>query len=527
LDGIWLGLVLLLSGAALLGMELAASRVLAPAFGSSVEVWGALLAAVLLALAIGYSVGGRLADRWPDPLVLALTLTTSAVLVAVIPALDGPVLRVASRAGDDRAGALIAALLLFVLPAAFMAMSTPLAVRLCVRSLRVTGRTAGDLFAVSTVGSITGSLLTSFWLLPLLGVSQVMIAMAGTLGVAAVIAAAVGRRLVPALAIAGATGLVAVLVSIGAPSAEDRARDALSWAPAYRVGFSPDGRPPPLASGVRVLHAEESRYHQISVADEPGDLRVLRFGRLRQSAIVKDRPLEEPYPYAIWSHLPIAHAPRADRTLTLGLGGGSVPRRMLAAYPSMSVEVAELDPAVVDVARDWFGLPSDPRLQVRVADGRRDLQRHPGDLDVLAVDTFFADGVPFHLYTQEFARLAKERLAPGGSVLLNTHGSLTGSRSRLWRSIHRTYASVFRNVVVYPVSPDSPGDVQNVMLLATDAAIPSVEALQTRWAELRRSRPLAPDLSEAIASRWTRPVRTDDVPVLTDDYAPADSLLEI
>jgi len=254
---------------------------------------------------------------------------------------------------------------------------------------------------------------------------------------------------------------------------------------------------------------------------------VLRFGRLRQSGLNLKDPMDEPYEYAIYAHLGLAHAPDARRALILGLGGGSVPRRFLLSYDALQVEVAELDPAVVRVARQYFRLPTDPRLSVTVADGRRALEAHPGDIDTILVDTFFSDSIPFHMYTREFVELAHDRLRAGGNVVINMHGSMRGEDSRLWRAVYKTYRSTFSTVLAYPVEPDLPDAVQNVMLVATDRAPPSVERLQETWDATRGAAPRAPDLGAAIASRWTAPVPIDDVPLLTDDFAPADALIPL
>jgi spermidine synthase len=143
------------------------------------------------------------------------------------------------------------------------------------------------------------------------------------------------------------------------------------------------------------------------------------------------------------------------------------------------------------------------------------------------VDTFFADSIPFSMYTREFVELAHERLRPGGTVVVNLHGSMVGEDSRLWRAVYKTYLSTFATVLAYPVDPESPEAIQNVMLVATDRAAPSVEQLQNTWQGLRREAPNAPDLTDAIASRWTETVALDDVPLLTDDFAPADALIPL
>jgi len=149
---------------------------------------------------------------------------------------------------------------------------------------------------------------------------------------------------------------------------------------------------------------------------------------------------------------------------------------------------------------------------------------------VIMVDAFYADGVPFHLTTLEFAELLRDRLAPGGVVATNVIGAITGGSSQITRALWKTYAAVFPTVVLHPVyegpSDRRPGDIRNIIVVATERAAPSPERLAESWDETRRARaPKAPDLRAAAKDRWQRPVVTSDVPLLTDSYAPTDALL--
>jgi spermidine synthase len=173
-------------------------------------------------------------------------------------------------------------------------------------------------------------------------------------------------------------------------------------------------------------------------------------------------------------------------------------------------------------------LPRDPRLSVEVEDGRRYVSGHEGPWDVIVIDAFYSDAIPFHLATREFLELARSRLTPGGLVVTNIIGAVTGPDSRLFRSMLRTYRAVFPTVAVHPVVESGGNDlasVRNIILVAGDGAAPSKQFLLDRWREVRRRSPGAPDLATAIKGRVDAPVSTQDVPVLTDDYAPTDALL--
>ena len=162
-----------LSGAVLLGLELVASRVVAPFFGSSIFVWGALIGVVLAGLSVGYWIGGRLADRFRRRCSCSAR-SARRRLILLIPVVDGWVLEQVVRNAGPRWNPLVATIVLFGLPSIVLATATPIAVRLRARLDRELGKTAGRLFAVSTAGSIVGTFATAFFLIPELGTNQLL-----------------------------------------------------------------------------------------------------------------------------------------------------------------------------------------------------------------------------------------------------------------------------------------------------------------------------------------------------------------
>ena len=190
---------------------------------------------------------------------------------------------------------------------------------------------------------------------------------------------------------------------------------------------------------------------------------------------------------------------------------------------------AELSPPASCSLQRWTGrcrrprLPRDPRLAVEVEDGRRYLAKTEQRWDAIALDVFFEDGIPFHTTTREFVELVRRRLEPGGLALLNVISSIGGEGSKLFRAMYRTYRSVFPTVLVHPVEGGT--GYQNLILVASEQAAPSKAFLAARWQRLRATAPSAPDLRRAIGERYDREIPVDDVPILTDDYAPTDALL--
>src|SRR5688572_10850798 len=269
-----------LAGAALLSLEIAASRVLAPYFGNSLYVWGALIGIVLAGLSTGYWIGGVVADRYPTTRLLVAMLGVSSVLVLAIPFADGWVLdRLVEWDPGPRLNPLLATIFLFGAQSVILGTVSPIAVRLLGRSIERLGRTAGRLFAVSTAGSIAGTFATSFWLIPELGTDQVLASAAVALMLAAAAVALVERLvLAGVVALALAVGCLGAVVSLAPEEGGTVSASQLrNWSPVYRQQQDEDrsGSLEDTQAGYKVLHLKDSQYHRIAVVED-ADSRFLR-----------------------------------------------------------------------------------------------------------------------------------------------------------------------------------------------------------------------------------------------------------
>ncbi|MDQ7844254.1 MAG: fused MFS/spermidine synthase [Armatimonadota bacterium] len=292
--------------------------------------------------------------------------------------------------------------------------------------------------------------------------------------------------------------------------------------------------PPPVYAGIpgvggmRVLFEADSVYHHI-VVTEDDQARYLRFDRSFQSGMLLDDPFESPFLYAAYAHLGLLFRPGAARVLVVGLGGGSIPKRFWRDYPEMTVEVAELDPMVREVAVRFFEVREGPRLRITVQDGRQFLARSRQRYDLVVLDAYFAESIPFHLTTVEFYRLLASRLAPGGVVVSNIIGALSGPRSALFRALYRTQAQVFPGLYPFPVAyhPYEDADViRNIMLVAGGERGLGRDEILTRARRLA-PRTTFPRFVQYAADYYDAAIPTADVPILTDDYAPVDTLLPV
>lgn len=489
------------SGAVLLALEVVASRVVAPYFGNSIYVWGSLIGVFLAALALGYFLGGIVADRWPLTSVFAGVVFVAGALVFPIP-LAAPALLEAIGLADygPRASPLLATLALFFAPSVVMGMVSPFAVRLRAHTVATIGGVAGVLYAVSTAGSIVGTLLAAFVLIPLLGVRTIIFVLGALLMILAAAAWWWSRRGGVAVAAAAIAILAAIGIAVASPAAEPQIR-----------------------------FAQDTVYHRIAVSDE-GATRYLKLDNYWQSGLDLTDPRRTVFAYSDYMHLPVIFRPQARRVLMIGLGGGTVPTRYHEDYPAMTIDVVELDPAVVRVARTYFGLPSDGRIRVTAQDGRLFLARARDRYDIILLDAYLIDTIPFHLATKEFMEIARAHLVPSGVLASNVIGALDGPRSGFFRAVYRTFRQVFPTVYVVPVGwgeYDSREALRNIIIIGTDQPAMSKDAIAA--AAVRAVRNPGVSLArfeQAAADLYTAPIPTEDVPILTDDYAPVEILIQ-
>ena len=507
-----LKLLVFVSGAVLMGLEMAGSRILASHFGSSIYVWGSIIGVFLAALSGGYFAGGLAADRKPSFFLLNVLVLLAGCWLLVLPLYGNLVCRVIRSANlGSRLEPLLATTILFGGPSLLMGMVSPFAVRLSASVIDRIGNTAGRLYALSTLGSIVGTLVTAFWLIPLIGVHTIL----KSLGISLVVIAMIG------LPKSRATLRIAVPLFLVVIS-------ALLIRPAAFISLRADQH---------VRFEADSAYHHILVVDDDRlNSRLLRFNNHVQSIVDRNPPYDS-NTYINSFELARIFKPKLTRVLFIGGGGAIGPRKFINQYPDVTVDLVEIDPVVVDVSRDYFHLAADQRLKVYVEDGRRFVRRATGRYDLVILDAFTIGGqIPFHLTTQEFMREIRNVLEPDGVFLANITSALEGPGSRILRSEYKTAASVFQGVYLFP-RPSDPERAQaaqaatskarNVILIGLiQPGNWTARAVAERAALLNKDGGVySPTFLDDALRFYQSPVRTEDVPLLTDDYAPVDTMV--
>ena len=485
-------LAIFLLGGIVMAFEMLASRYLNPFFGSSIYTWGSLIAVVLAGMTCGYFFGGRLADRYPSPAVFAAVIVPAPFLLALLPTFAEPVaLSLAETDLDVRIGVLSASMGLFFLPVALLSAASPFAIRLLLSSRERGGRVAGTVIAISTAGSIAGTLGTVFWLIPNFGTR------ANTYGLAITSVVAIVIILAPRL-IRRASGIAAALVLLAF---------AAFWPEPARASSLADLR-------ANLVEQKETPYNQIYIF-KTGDYATMKFGlyerRFTESISNVRNPRELPVLYTRALTLGPACARQAKTALMVGLGGGSTVRYLAQFMPQTDFTTVEIDPGVIELAQKYFDVHVGARQHIVERDARLFLHGTSAKYDLIFVDAYRGYFVPFHLTTQEFYALAKSRLAPGGCLLQNVDPS-----TLLFDATMATIAKVFANLETVQAGG-------NTVIVAYDGPKRDAVVWAASAAAAQNHYHFTYDLTSLV--RAMRPMAWNHAAQpLTDDFAPAEIL---
>lgn len=437
-------MIVFITGAAVLVIEVAATRILSVYFGNTIFTVSSVLSVVLLALSLGYYIGGRLADKKASELLFFQIIALSGLSVFLLQILNIYLIPQISRDLSLQHGPLIASILLFLLPGFLLGMLSPLVAKLQYTRLSQLGigRITGDVFFWSTLGSIVGSLLTGFYLIPSFGVNQIIV---GT-GILLLF-----------------IGLLGIVASRKTSLTKFHIILFLLAAPVIHMGFVwlSDSR-----FGNTTVFAADGVYDNIIIYDGLYDGKRARF--LQQStdassAMYLDSP-ELVYAYSKYYDAYKAVKPDIKTALVIGGGAYSVPKALLQADPDVVVDVAEIEPEIFEISKRYFLVPDDKRLVNHVEDGRRFLADSNKQYDVIFVDAFHTS-IPSHLTTVEFFQLSKSKLASDGVFIMNIIGSLRDETPSFLLSELKTFRSVYNNNNVFAVYSPSYNQEQNVMLV--------------------------------------------------------------
>lgn len=496
-------------GMASLAVEMLGPRLMAPFFGQSLFIWANQIGFTLIYLSLGYYIGGRVADRWPSARLLCGVTTVAALFTGLIPFISKPVLHLAAIALNSQipnifVGSLFAVVLLFSVPTILLGMVSPFAIRLTLDAVGSAGRSAGDLYALSTLGSIIGAFLPVLVFIPDLGVQRSFF----IISVALLAVSLWG--LLPRERVAAAIPGALLLLSLLAPQ-------LVALGPLKSVSGIGYGQ---------IVFQKESVYNYIQVirtSDGTMDL-VLNEGQAIHSTYNPARTLNGPGWYTdyalvapLFSDEPVTNM--RPRLAIVGLAAGTIAKQYTAAFGPTRIDGVEIDPDIVAVGRKYFAM-NEPNLHVTIADGRTFIRFSNSTYDVVSVDAYKPPYIPFQLTTREFFQETRARMAPDGVLYLNT--AHVGNDYRLVQAFVNTLSLVFPSV--YTLNVPSTGAVANTLIYAT-ARPTTLAGIQSRLAMAPADTLLGTVAAETAPLLREGHAQPGGI-VFTDDEAPVEQITD-
>lgn len=524
------------AGICTLGIELTASRLLAPYFGTSQLIWANVIGLTLLYLTLGYTFGGRLADRRPELGLLCTIIAIAGALSAIIPLLSHPILKWSLEAFDTYSigvffGSLFGVMALFSVPITLLGMVSPFAIRLSINSTDNAGKAAGNLYAISTLGSIIGTFLPVLILIPLVGTAMTVYIFAGGLLLIALPGLWMSRRRTAALLAVAA--LVAVVLISLFPIGQIKAADC---------------------DGCSLIVEDDSAYNYIQIVERDNGPRgqmiglVLNEGQAIHSIYYprfaetgNPADLLTSGPWDFYNVAPYVYANREPATVRsmamIGSAAGSVPKQFLAIYGADAVvDGVEIDPRIAELGREYFDMqdtdyfaargeaPKFPNFNTYITDGRIFFAGTDSKYDIIGMDAYKQPYIPFHLTTKEFFQTVKDHLNPGGVAVVNA--GRPGTDYRLANVLSSTMSSVFAEVYMIDVPANG-----NTMLIGVPESVGDgvanfkANAARIQDPTLRTVMQMAVDTNalKLPMRRWTG---EDETRVFTDDHAPVEWVID-
>jgi spermidine synthase len=499
----FLYLAVFTGGMTTLAVELSASRLLGSIFGTSNIVWANIIGLILIYLTIGYFVGGRLADRSPHYTTFYRVITWAAFFSGLVPLIAHPILRAAATAVQDfdaavTVGSFVSVLVLFSVPVTLLGFVSPFSIRLALANVENAGQTTGQMYAISTLGSIIGNFTPVLLLIPQVGTARTFLIFAGILMTVGLIGLALQDR---------------------------RAALKLLWMPVLLLvlailALHGPLRPPP--SGMRLLHEKESAYNLVQVVEDEDGYRYLLLNE--GQGIHSQWHASDVFYRRTWGFFlagPYFNAPpytpdRVERVTIIGLAAGTIARQYDTVYPGIPMDGIEIDPDIVEAGRRYMGMTM-PNLNVIIEDGRFALKRLDAKYTLIGVDAYRVPYVPWHMTTVEFFEEVREHLTDDGVLTINV--GRTSTDRRLIEAMTRTLLDVFPTVHTLDV-PDS----YNTILVATrQPTIP--ENLLANLAMLPPdTNPVLLEVLQ-VASGSLRPTVASNVRFI-DDHAPVEAIVD-
>ncbi|MDQ5981272.1 MAG: Spermine synthase [Patescibacteria group bacterium] len=479
-------------------MEIVATRVLSPFYGNTIFTVSSVISVILAALSVGYYIGGRFADRHATMRWFFSIILLSGLILLLFHIVGTFALPMLGYALSISVGPLVSSLLIFFPPAFLLGTLSPYAVKL--QSVNFpeqgVGTVAGKIFFWSTLGSIVGSLSAGFVLIPFFGVNQIIIANGVVLfflGLIPLFILGEKKYLIKSLLVISV--MIGILLYISNTSRKN------------------------------VLYSKDGVYEKITIYDGQFDGRPTRFFQQDRSNsgamfLDSDNPKDLAYGYTKYYSLYKVFNPDIKNALVIGGGAYSIPKALLADLPDAIIDVSEIEPSLYNLAKKYFGVDDNPRLNNYTDDGRRLLHDSNKNYDLIFSDVYYSlFSIPAHFTTQEFFEISKKKLNQDGVFVANMIGDLSRQQPSLIMSEIKTFQKVFPNSYLFAVESPSKTKSQNIIFVGynsdklIDLNAPSI--IMDTDPVIRSLKDKVIDIDRFDLSPY---------PIMTDDYSPVEYL---
>ena len=476
-----LEITVFLCGAIVMILELAASRVLAPVVGTSTYVWTSIIGIILTSLSLGYWWGGKLSDKKPEIRTLAFIIFLASLSTCIVSFINPYILVILSSLKlNIILTTILSSSLLFAPQSILLGMVSPYAARLSLVSINSSGKTMGRLYALSTIGSISGTFLAGFLLIPLLGTQKII-------ALCSLILFLISLLTFPKDFIRGFSLLIMILFTLFID-----------------------------LRGFNFIEDVDSQYNRIQVSQiqnkEIGKDRVTLFvnGHPQSSVYLPEKT--NAFNYVDDMDIYKQFKPKPRTALLLGGGGYVLPMKYIRDTDNLAstMDVVEIDPSITAIARKYFGLQEEPRLSIIHEDARIFLNNNSKKYDVVFGDVFNGKYALWHMTTKEAITKISDSLTEDGVCVINIIASIEGPMHQFLQSEYKTFRSIFPQVYLFVGTDNYNGNsLANLILVALKSKnIPSLETSN-------------PKLQKILKNQWKSEIK-NTLPILQDDYAPVE-----
>ncbi len=511
----------MLIGAVIMALEMVWSRYLIPYFGDTIFTWASLISTVLIALMIGYFAGGYFSDRHLNQRGVIFILFFASAYILCIPIYCDKLMVCISRAIIDvKYGSLLTSFIVIFIPVTMLGMFSPYATKISIANISSSGRGSGLIYGFSTLGSVAGTLLVAFFLIPTIGTRRVtfIISLVNLLAVIILsmdnlVRSYLKGKTMPSLSVKYYLALLIIYIALMyvSLSGVTFASSDLFY-PTKDYAYTAQSESLLSSQYVGLLESVESQYNNIKIY-KSGSYVTMRFSRAHsefsESTINTSNSMELPLSYNRSIMAALAYSPDCKKILMVGLGGGAITRYINMFMPSVDITNVELDRDVIRLAKKYFGIKESENYRIIESDGRIYLKQNMDtNYDIVILDAFRGGYIPFHLLTKEYFSLIKEHLNMNGCVALNLH-----TNSELYDSTIVTLKGTFANIDSYT----------DGITIAYDGQKRSIDSLTSNAKVIQDKYGFYYDMSKIIGLTSDLTYNSD-AKILTDDFAPVNFL---